>query len=235
MNNLNKGILALTASFCLQNLASAAPLVNDQASSKGFVDDSRLSVLLRNYYWNRDGKNGGADRRDWSQGVIGTFESGFTQGTMGFGVDAFGAFALKLDGGAGTSGLGNLPVDRHGDPESSYGKSGGALKVRVSKTVLKIGEMQPKNPLFAPGGVRVLPQTASGVNLLSSEVDNLNIDAGHFYSGTSPATTRSDGDLYASYARKASSEANYLGGKYTPSSNLTLQLYGSELKDIWHQ
>ena len=235
MSNLTKGLLALTASACLQNVAQAAPLVADQATAKGVVEDSHLNVLLRNYYWNRDGKNGGVDRRDWSQGVIANFESGFTQGTVGFGVDAYGAFALKLDGGAGTTGLGNLPINRNGEPEDSYGKSGGALKVRVSKTVLKIGEMQPKNPLFAPGGVRVLPQTASGINLLSSEIDNLNMDAGHFYSGTSPATTRSDGELFASYARKASSEADYIGGKYSPSPNFSLSLYGSELKDIWHQ
>lgn len=235
MNYLNKGLVVLTVSACLQNVAFAAPVVRDQSMSQGFVQDSSFNILLRNYYWNRDGKNGAVDRRDWSQGVIANFESGFTQGTVGFGVDAFGDFALKLDGGAGTTGLGNLPVNRNGEPEDSYGKSGGAVKVRVSRTVLKVGEMQPKNPLFAPGGVRVLPQTASGVNLLSSEIDNLNIDAGHFYSGTSPATTRSDGDLYASYARRASSEADYLGGKYTPTDNLTLMLYGSELKDIWHQ
>jgi imipenem/basic amino acid-specific outer membrane pore len=235
MSNLNKGLLALTVAACLQNVAMAAPLVADQATSRGFVEDSHLNVLLRNYYWNRDGKNGGVDRRDWTQGVIANFESGFTQGTVGFGVDAYGAFALKLDGGAGTTGLGNLPVNRNGEPEDSYGKSSGALKVRVSKTVVKVGEMQPRNPLFAPGGVRVLPQTASGVSVLSSEFDNLNLDAGHFYSGTSPATTRSDGELFASYARKSASTADYIGGKYSPSSNLSLSLYGSELKDIWHQ
>ncbi|MGA4447089.1 OprD family porin [Ectopseudomonas chengduensis] len=233
MINLKPGLTALAVSLCVQQMAMAADI--DQANSQGFIADSTLQVLLRNYYWNRDGKNGAGDRRDWSQGFLATYNSGFTQGTVGFGIDAFGYLGVKLDGGSGTTGLGNLPVDRHGNPEDEYGKSGAALKMRLSKTTLKWGEMQPKNPLFAPGGSRLLPQTAVGFNLLSNEIDNLSLDAGHFTSGTSPATTRSDGDLYASYARVAANSVDYLGGRYKLNDNLSFALYGSELEDIWRQ
>ena len=54
---------------------------------------------------NRDYKHGKSDRMEWGQGFIGNFSSGFTQGTVGFGVDAFGLYALRLDGGRAASAL----------------------------------------------------------------------------------------------------------------------------------
>ena len=116
MNNTMKhSLLALAVAAGISPLAMA-DTVGDQAESKGFVKDSSLDLLLRNYYFNRDGKNGSGDRRDWTQGFIATYQSGFTQGTVGFGVDAFGYLGLKLDGGKGTTGTGNLPVDNDGSP-----------------------------------------------------------------------------------------------------------------------
>ncbi|MFO8212227.1 OprD family outer membrane porin, partial [Pseudomonas aeruginosa] len=138
----------------------AEPFVSDQADAKGFLEDSHLDLLLRNFYYDHDGKNGAGDQRDWTQGIFATYSSGYTQGTVGFGVDAFGYLGIKLDGGSGTADSGNLPVDRHGNPEDDYGKAGGALKVRISRTELKFGDMQPTAPVFAAGGTRLMPQTA---------------------------------------------------------------------------
>ena len=59
---------------------AAAGVVSDQADAKGFIEDSSLNVHLRNYYFNRDVKNGGADRKDWTQGILANYSSGFTQG-----------------------------------------------------------------------------------------------------------------------------------------------------------
>ena len=83
----------------LAMIAATQAQANDQAESKGFVEDSQLNVLLRNAYINRDYKDGNKDKAEWGQGVIGTFSSGFTQGTVGVGVDAFGLYAVRLDGG----------------------------------------------------------------------------------------------------------------------------------------
>lgn len=69
-----------------------------QSESKGFVEDASANLLLRNTYWNRDYNKGRADEKVWAQGFIGTFESGFTQGTVGFGIDAFGLLGVKLGG-----------------------------------------------------------------------------------------------------------------------------------------
>lgn len=154
--------IALAVSAGSTQFAVADAFVSDQAEAKGFIEDSSLDLLLRNYYFNRDGKSGSGDRVDWTQGFLTTYESGFTQGTVGFGVDAFGYLGLKLDGTSDKSGTGNLPVMNDGTPRDDYSRAGGAVKVRISKTMLKWGEMQPTAPVFAAGGSRLFPQTATG-------------------------------------------------------------------------
>ncbi|WP_434625745.1 OprD family porin [Pseudomonas sp. Z1-29] len=227
--------LAVAAAASTQ-MATAAPFVSDQSEAKGFVEDAKFDLLLRNYYFNRDRKDGATDQKDWTQGIWGNLSSGYTQGTVGVGVDAFGYLALKLDGGDGTGGTGNMSRDADGEVNDSQGKAGAAIKFRVSKTELKIGDMQPSTaPVFAVGGSRVLPQTASGFQLQSSEVKDLDLEAGHFYSGTSQDRNARDGGLWATYAGVEASSIDYAGGKYAISENLSASVYGAQLEDIWNQ
>jgi len=226
--------LAFTVPLGVSQLAVAA-VVGDQADAEGFIEGSSLNIHLKNYYFSRDGKNSGGDRKDWTQGIFANYSSGFTQGTVGFAVEAFGNRGIKLDGGAGTSGTGNLPVRSNGSPEEEYGRAGGALKVRISRTELLWGNLQPTAPVFAAGGTRLFPQTGTGFNLLSSEIAGLDLDAGRFTGGNGPVTTNSDHQLFAAYAGVAAESIDYAGGKYAVSENLSVSLYGSELKDIWRQ
>ncbi|MHC8383264.1 OprD family porin [Pseudomonas sp. LB3P14] len=233
--------LAVAAAASTQ-LATAAPFVSDQSEAKGFVDDAKLNLLVRNYYFNRDNKDGGRDQKDWTQGIWGNFSSGYTQGLIGVGVDAFGYLAIKLDGGDGTSGSGNMSrsdtVNANGgrDVNDSQGKAGAAVKFRVSKTELKFGDMQPSTaPVFAVGGSRILPQTASGFQLQSSEVKDLDLEAGHFYSGTSQDKNARDGGLFSTYSGIEANSIDYFGGKYGINDNLSVSLYGAKLEDIWNQ
>ncbi|WP_260959158.1 OprD family porin [Pseudomonas citri] len=227
--------LAVAAAASTQ-MATAAPFVSDQSEAKGFVEDASAKLLLRNYYFNRDRKDGATDQKDWTQGIWGNFNSGFTQGTVGVGVDAFGYLAVKLDGGDGTGGTGNMSRDADGDVNDSQGKAGAAVKFRVSKTQLKIGDQQPSTaPVFAVGGSRVLPQTASGFELQSSEIKDLDLEAGHFYSGTSQDRNARDGGIFATYAGVEANSIDYAGGKYAITDNLSASIYGAQLEDIWNQ
>ncbi|KZN16104.1 MULTISPECIES: OprD family porin [Pseudomonas] len=227
--------LAVAAAASTQ-MATAAPFVSDQAEAKGFVEDAKFDLLLRNYYFNRDRKDGATDQKDWTQGIWGNFSSGYTQGTVGVGVDAFGYLAIKLDGGDGTGGTGNMSRDADGDVNDSQGKAGAAAKFRISKTELKVGDMQPSTaPVFAIGGSRVLPQTASGFQLQSSEVKDLDLEAGHFYSATSQDRNARDGGLWATYAGVEADSIDYFGGKYGITENFSASLYGAKLEDIWNQ
>lgn len=227
--------IALAVSAGSTQFAVADAFVSDQAEAKGFIEDSSLNLLLRNYYFNRDGKEGRGDRVDWTQGFLTTYESGFTQGTVGFGVDAFGYLGLKLDGTSDKTGTGNLPVMNDGKPRDDYSRAGGAVKVRISKTMLKWGEMQPTAPVFAAGGSRLFPQTATGFQLQSSEFEGLDLEAGHFTEGKEPTTVKSRGELYATYAGQTAKSADFAGGRYAITDNLSASLYGAELKDIYRQ
>ncbi|WP_443698440.1 OprD family porin, partial [Pseudomonas sp.] len=228
--------IALAVTAGSTQLATAAAFVSDQADTKGFVEDSTLNVLLRNYYYNRNKTNGAVDDKDWTQGVLGNFSSGFTQGTVGFGVDAFGYFGLKLDGSDKYSGSGNLQTNAAGENSTDFGKAGAALKVRISKTQLKVGDMQPTtSPVFAVGGSRLLPQTASGFQLQSSEIKGLDLEAGHFTSATSQDTTKRSGALGTAYTNITAKSADFAGGKYAITDSLSASLYAAKLQDIWNQ
>jgi imipenem/basic amino acid-specific outer membrane pore len=107
--------------------------------------------------------------------------------------------------------------------------------MRISKTELRYGDLQPAAPVFAAGGSRLFPQTATGFNLLSSDIAGLELDGGHFTGGNGPVTTNHDHDIYASYAGVTATSIDYAGGKYAFTDNLTASLYGSNLKDVWDQ
>jgi imipenem/basic amino acid-specific outer membrane pore len=227
--------LAVAAAASTQ-LAVAAPFVSDQAEAKGFVEDSKLDLLVRNYYYNRNKTDGATDDKDWTQAIQGNFSSGYTQGLIGVGVEAWGQLAIKLDGSDKYAGSGNMSVGNDGEVNNSQGKAGAAAKFRISKTELKVGDMQPStSPVFAVGGSRILHQTASGIQLQSSEVKDLDLEAGHFYSATSQDKNARDGELWATYAGVQANSIDYFGGKYGVTDNLSFSLYGAKLEDVWNQ
>ncbi|KIL03546.1 hypothetical protein QX25_16420 [Stutzerimonas stutzeri] len=99
MKVMKWSVMALAVAAGTSQMAVAS----QQSESKGFVEDASLDLLLRTTYFNRDYKDGRGDVRSLGQGFITTFESGFTQGTIGVGVDAFGLLGVRLDGGSGYS------------------------------------------------------------------------------------------------------------------------------------
>ncbi|NWL77216.1 outer membrane porin, OprD family [Pseudomonas taiwanensis] len=199
------------------------------------VQASRLSLLLRNAYFNRDKTGGRPDARDWTQGLNLDFRSGYTPGVLGVGLDAFAYQGLRLDASGGKTGTGNLPVRDDGEPAHEYAKAGAALKLRVSRTELKLGEQRPDTPVFGVSHFRIVPQTATGLSLRSQERDDLLLEAGHFYSATSPVSTNADGDLWAVMAGVTTPRADYLGGRWQWRPEVALALYGARFDDLWYQ
>ena len=169
--------IALAVSAGSTQFAVADAFVSDQAEAKGFIEDSSLDLLLRNYYFNRDGKSGSGDRVDWTQGFLTTYESGFTQGTVGFGVDALGLLGVRLDGGgrAGKSGLGLdrqpgtvFPLESNGEPVHDFASLGLTAKAKVSNTEFRYGTLQPKLPVVTYNDGRLLPVTFEGGQVTST-------------------------------------------------------------------
>ncbi|HCP56819.1 MAG TPA: outer membrane porin, OprD family, partial [Pseudomonas sp.] len=165
--------------------AAALPLSSQAA---GFADDAKVNFGLRNFYINRNFTNPAYPQgkaEEWTQSFILDARSGFTEGTVGFGVDVLGLTAIKLDGGRGTTRTGLLPVHDDGRPADDYGRLGIAGKARISKTELKIGEWMPVLPILRSDDGRSLPQTFQGGQLTSSEIAGLTLYGGQFR-GNSP-------------------------------------------------
>ncbi|WP_310122567.1 OprD family porin [Pseudomonas oryzihabitans] len=236
MQAMKWSVIALAVAAGTTQMAFA----DQQSQSKGFVEDSSLTLLNRNYYFNRDLKNRSddevrRDRIDWTQGFLMNYSSGFTQGTVGVGVDAYGYLGLKLDGGRGTSGTGNLPTSSRGEPADEYSTAGAAVKVRVSNTVLKYGNLQPTSPVFALGGSRLFPANGTGFMLTSEEIDKLFLEAGYFTAARDGIETFHDGDIGTSYSSETARSAAYGGGKYSFNDQLSASFYYGKLKDLWNQ
>lgn len=210
-------------------------LTGEEARADGFLDDSKLTLTLRNYYFGSDRRNGRADQKDWTQGFLLDYQSGFTQGTVGLGVDAFGYLGLKLDGGPGRRGTGNLPVHAGNQPADEYSRAGAAAKLRLGQTVVRYGQQLPTAPVFAISTSRLLPQSATGWSILSTDISGLTLEAGHFTSGTDQVSTNRDGDLWAGYARRRADHVDFAGGKYALAKGVSLSLYAAQLDDIWNQ
>ncbi len=211
-------------------------LLHAPVHAQGFIDDSRASLNLRNFFFERNFTAPGAaqsEAREWTQSFILDARSGFTTGTVGFGVDVLGKYAVKLDGGAGRYNALLLPRDGDGDPAGSFGRLGVALKARISATELKVGEWMPNLPLVTADDFRALPQTFRGAQLASEDIRHWTLYAGEF-SKTSLRNDSSMEDL--AYAGVQSDGFRYLGGDYrSESKNTTVRLWAGELKDIYQQ
>lgn len=209
------------------------------AHASGFFDDAKSDVLLRNFYLSNDyrspmpsGKN---YKQEWAQGFIGNFSSGFTEGTVGFGIDAHAFAGLKLDGGKGHSGTGLLPVDSDGRSENNYSSAGGALKLKASRTTLAFGEMTVETPVFDTSDKRLQPEYATGFLLNSAEFDNVNLVAGHFTAFKNQDSSSGKGDFYGYGANTEAGGISFVGADLFSSSPVGGALYASELSDTWHQ
>lgn len=141
------------------------------AGAQGFLEDSKASLELRNFYMNRDFREGDGQskREEWAQGFILRYESGYTPGLIGVGFDAIAMLGVKLDSGRGRSGTGLLPVQDDGGVPDTYSKAGGTLKLKVSESELRVGTLLPKWPTLASNNGRLLPQTFEGTQVLVNE------------------------------------------------------------------
>lgn len=230
----------------------------DDMESKGFIEDSHLQVLSRTMYMTTDAKKGGyfqlggsAKRakdtgiaKDFGTSVNAIFTSGYTQGTVGFGIDFMAMYAQKLDGGRGAS-AGNqngifTDHGRSGRPEKNISKLAPVIKARISKTELKYGQMLVNTPVFATYGTddKLLPQDATGFFLSSKEVDNLTINGGYFTamrteanSGHDTLTQNSDFSVNGETLRRI----YFVGAEYQFNENFSGQFYASRNKDFWRK
>ncbi|AIL63576.1 MULTISPECIES: OprD family porin [Pseudomonas] len=244
--------LSLYLAACSALAGSYAVTAQAEEKAEGFIEGSSLTVLNRNFYFNRDNRDSSAPTYNsgkgntngyseaWAHAIITNFNSGFTQGTVGFGIDAFAMIGLKLDTGDGRNGgrssFDVLPVNSEGEARDEYTKLGGAAKVRFLDTVVKVGDVFPLTPVVAFGDSRLLPESFRGVTAENTSFEGLTIQAGRLHSMSQPVSSDMRDKFATFYGGPVDSPwVGYGGADYDVNENISVSLYASRLKDVWNQ
>ncbi|AVX91793.1 MULTISPECIES: OprD family porin [Pseudomonas] len=239
---MNKSTLAL---------AVAVGVLAQQAGAAGFIEDSKATLGLRNFYINTDNRDSGTKaagaqnkNEEWGQGFDLRFISGYTQGTVGFGIDAIGLLGVRLDSGGGTNGATStsyggtvFPSKSNGEAVDNFSSLGLTAKAKISQTELKLGTLQPKNPVIVTNDGRLLPQTWQGGQITSGEIKDLTLVAGQIEAVKGRNSSNNENlSVGGANARVANSNKfYYAGGDYKITKDLTAQYYYGNLEDFYKQ
>lgn len=223
MRVMKWSMIALAVSASTSQFAMAS----SQEESKGFFEDQSLNVLTRALYMNRDFKNNPSTSQSYREesGIAARamYESGFTQGTVGVGLDAFAFGTARFDGGSGRAGNGLFARDSDGNLEDTQSRAGGAVKFRLSDTVLKYGNQLTTSPVFSTDDSRLLPEVATGTLITSKEIEGLELSAGRFTSLSSQTGMGRDSlDL---------TSADIAGATYQFTDNFVAGVAASDVED----
>lgn len=230
----------------LRALASVAACLSFSAHAD-FIGDSKASLELRNFYFNRDYRQTGATQsysQEWAQGFLLRYESGYTNGPIGLGMDALGLLGVKLDSSPDHSGSGLLPFsasDRRAADE--YSDLGLTAKLRVSRSTLKLGTLTPRLPVVQYNDTRLHPQTFEGGLLQIDEIDNLAVQLGQLRQVKQRDSTN-DEDMTITRGNKrniqlgshtTSDRFNLGGGTWRWNENLSTSYHFAEFQDFYRQ
>ena len=228
----------------LFSLLGLLPLAS--ASAEGFIDDSKLKLQLRNVYFNenfrdehglsaKSARTAKSERTEWAQGFLLDYQSGFTPGTIGFGVDALGLLGVKLDSGRGRSGTGLLPVHDDGRAADEYASLGMTAKAQLAKTTVKYGTLLPKTPVLIYNDARLLPQTYQGTQINSVDIENLTLTGGYLDRFKLRDSSDSMPIVPDGYGGDKSGDFSYAGAEYKVGKNLRLSYFYGELENFYRQ
>ncbi len=234
--------------FLLTSLAAAILGMSNTASA-AFIEDSKASIDLRNFYMNRDFRQSGAAQskaEEWAQGFMLKMESGYTEGPVGFGLDAVGLLGVKLDSSPDRTGTGILQRDRNAPnrAQDDYGSAGLTAKAKLSATTLHVGTLQPVLPVLMRNDSRLLPQTYRGAWLQSKEVSGLTLDLGKLdrvnqrdSSDNEEMTVFNGGRRNITFGSGGTTSDEFLfaGGRYDWSPQLATSYYYGGLDGIYDQ
>lgn len=225
--------------FAVAAASTQMAVASQQSESNGFIEDSKLDLHARTLYFNRDFKNGASNdngngySEDLGLGLKAIYESGFTQGTVGFGVDVFGLQGIKLDSGGGRHGNNQFPTDgRSGKAQDNYSQAGAAIKARLSNTTLKYGQQFVDLPVLSTDDSRLLPESTTGFLITSEEIDGLVVHAGHFTALSAMYETNRDSRT-DDYGRSLRS-LDLIGARYNITNDLSAAYYYADA-DLGHK
>jgi len=235
----------------VDNSAQVEELPSKQDTAEGFLEGQTLTFTTRNFfsqehtrgdtvfYIDKDGVEEPTHSREtWVQGSILAYSSGYTQGTVGFGVDVAGFSAVTLERGHGAiaGGGSRTLTDSDGDAPWTWGKVGIAdARMRFSNTEVKVGRFQVDTPVLSYFDNRALPSSFDGASFVSDEVQNLTFQGGSI-DRVSPRTGSNEEKLSTTYGDMVQGDRfGYVGATYKAAPSLALTAYAGNFQDIWNQ
>ncbi|MCP2065340.1 OprD family porin [Pseudomonas laurylsulfatiphila] len=203
--------------------------------AQGFFEDSQGKLTLRNYYFNDGYRDGGEDRKEWAQGFLLNLQSGYTEGALGFGLDALGLAGLKLDSSPTHAGTGLLPVHDDGHAADGFSSLGITAKMRIGEAVIKTGNLMPRIPVLVYNDGRLLPQTFRGTQIEYSGIRDLYLHSGHLDKFKQRNSTDSV-DIYPQgYTGSKGTDFDFAGATYKFTPTLSGTWYYGEMREFYRQ
>lgn len=242
-------ITTFTGSFCsiAALIACTAAHAGAQNEATGFVEGSSLSLLNRIVYEQLDYQRGnttktvaGGPRSDQAKegayGLMLNYSSGYTRGFVGLGLDAHAFGGANLGSDADSVRSNPRYIAKEGrELKDGFGRAGGALKLRISSTELKIGEMRTKNPIFHSSDTRLLPETNRGWQITSTDIPTLSLQAGRFTKWTDRNARKNGNELLANYSGINADSFTFAGGSWSaPIKGLSISSYWGQYEDAWN-
>ncbi len=228
-NNQNNKMLKKRICLLALGIATASQaMANDQEAAKGFVEDSHLDLFFRNGYISRDYKHGRQDKAEWGQAATATFTSGFTQGTVGVGVDAFGLYAVRLDGGKGRSGAAGIDFFKQGDSGSRGGRSVQGRR----------GGEVPASPTPCSSTATRCPACRCSATTTRACSRKATAAPDHLQGDRGPGAERRSlhrgipQERRRARQRRGLKSINVFGGKYAFTDHFNASLYASDVEDV---
>jgi len=232
----------LASAITLGLLTTTLPVLAQ--AQEGFVEGASATLGARNFYINQDNRSGDASPskgEEWGQGFLLNFQSGYTPGPVGFGLDVLGQVGIRLDSGGRTSKADRsrnpgiiFPLEDDGSTVSNFSRIDFTGKARVSQTELRIGALQPKLPVLTFNDGRLLPQTFRGGQLTSKDISGLTLHLGQIDMAKGRNSTDYQELTIAGGTRRVD-QFRFAGGDYRLTDNLVTSYYFAELEDYYRQ
>ncbi|WP_374664831.1 OprD family outer membrane porin [Acinetobacter sp.] len=212
-----------------------APILTMQAAQAEFIQDSKAEIDFKNYYFDQDQAPSNKDSTVWGQGIELSYQSGFTEGPVGFGLDATAAVGIRLDGSQDKAKNSLMfPLDDDGAPVNYWTRAFPTVKARYQKTDVRVGELRPNLPILSRSFARLLESAYLGGQVTSKDVKGLTLTGGYVTKAI-PRASKDTSKLSIKGATETSDGFLFGGADWKPNKNLTLQYYAGELDDFYVQ
>lgn len=210
-------------------------IILTQHAKSEFIKDSTAEIDFKNYYFDQDQAPTDKDSTVWGQGIELSYQSGFTEGTVGVGLDATVGIGIRLDGSKEKAENSLMfPLDGDGGATNYWTRAYPTLKVRYEKTDVRLGELRPNLPILSRSFARLLESSYLGAQATSKDIKGLTLTGGYVTEAI-PRASRDKSELSIKGATETSDGFMFAGADWKATQNLTLQYYVGELDDFYTQ